>query len=304
MIEYFIILFIGYLIGKISESIEIPSNSAYTIDNITTVKLNNGKLKDLIIYPWTRTLDLSNSNLSDLSPLNGKWFLSKIKNVKLNNNNLIAKSLSTWPNKLKPYNLDISYNKFMYLYYGTNRLPDSITGLRVSNNPLLSLLSMPTSVKSLGCSFTHITNFYGIVPNVTSIVAAFCKLNDISELQNISNPMNKLYLSYNYITELPKLPKIKILDVSCNLLIDSCINQLNNDVDELILSNNPIKLLYIPYINIKCLRLCKTHIEYIYGTLKNIKLIQLLGIPKQNVYKILNCINKLGINTTDCEILY
>lgn len=127
--------------------------------------------------------------------------------------------------------LDISNNNYTSL----DGCPESIEELRCSKNKIVSLngLANLTKLRSLGCSHTHIVSFVGCPQSVIKIVAAFTKLET---LIGCPKTMDILYASYNKIRNLEYCPSAKILDLSCNLLVN--INGLPDDVEEFCISNN------------------------------------------------------------------
>lgn len=129
--------------------------------------------------------------------------------------------------------LDISRN----LYTDLTGCPTSIVELRCSSNKIVSLqgLALCHALRSLGCSYTHITSFAGCPAQVRKIVAAF---TFITSLYGCPSTLDILYASYGRLSTLEHCPIAHILDVSCNLLTD--IDNIPLGVVELIISNNPL----------------------------------------------------------------
>lgn len=128
--------------------------------------------------------------------------------------------------------IDLSNSKLTSL----ESTPLNVEELRISSNKISDLyfLKNMSKLRSLGCSYTHITSFEGCPQSVSKIVACFTLLNT---LKGLPKELDILYASNAKITNTKYCPKIKNLDLSGNILED--IEDLNDDIEILCICNNP-----------------------------------------------------------------
>jgi Leucine-rich repeat (LRR) protein len=111
--------------------------------------------------------------------------------------------------------LDVSDNELTSLEY----CPKSLKNLRASKNKISSLFGIENiGIEKLGISYNHLTSFEYAPKTLLSVVGVSNFLTTLKGLSS-DNIMEKLYVSYNKLTDLLHCPVAEILDVSCNLRI-------------------------------------------------------------------------------------
>lgn len=170
--------------------------------------------------------------------------------------------------------LDVSDNCLKSLKY----YPQNLINLRASKNKISSLIDISDSkIENLGISYNHLTNFCFAPNTLKSIVAVSNMITHIDGLEEIKS-MKKLYISYNKIISMKHCPqKIDILDCSCNLL--ESFEHIPLDIEELIISNNPLKsgtLVGLSSSRIKLLRCSQCNLKSLAGYPKGLKLLEAL----------------------------
>lgn len=190
-------------------------------------------LQQLRIPPWTRCLVAENLGLKSL-----KGCPSSVTELRLTGNKF-RQFDQHFPRHVTK--IDVSHNLFESL----ESCPITTTHLRISNNPLRTLRGCPSHLQSLGCSYTHITNFKGCeeARELRSVVAAFCFLNSLAGLHD--HGYERIYTSYNQLRSCLHAPRVRNLDVSCNEL-ENLSDLPEQGIDELCVSNNKLRHIELP----------------------------------------------------------
>jgi hypothetical protein len=210
------------------------------------------------------------------------------------------KSLKGLPDHVT--DLDVSDNCLQSLKY----YPQNLINLRASKNIISSLIDISDSkIENLGISYNHLTNFHFAPNTLKSIVAVSNIITCLDGLEVIRS-MKKLYISYNKIISMKNCPqKIDILDCSCNLL--ESFEHIPSDIEELIISNNPLKsdtLIGLSSSRIKLLRCSDCNLKSLAGYPKELKLLEALKNDITNVVDVMDKVNEVFIDQHIKSIKY
>ena len=151
-------------------------------------------------------------------------------------NNLNIKNLDGIQYFKKLISLDCSNNQIISL----KSLPSSIKVLNCDSNQLISLPTLPTNITNFYCSDNQLTSL-PVLPNTIQILN--CNSNLLTSLPKLPSLLNQLRAEQNLLSSLPSLPSY----------LYKCVCFSNPNLFCIPLLPNSLHILNIDSLNIRCL---------------------------------------------------
>ena len=152
-------------------------------------------------FVWIRSLDLSNSDLEDLTGIHHFFNLEE-----LYVNACYLTEIPELPDSIKK--LQANYNYLTEL----PELPESLEFLMCIDNQLTSLPELPEGLKELHCYDNQLMSLPELPYGLETLA---CTRNQLTSLPNLPDTLDELSCSENKLTQLPKLPAA-LVNLQCD----------------------------------------------------------------------------------------